>query len=61
MFLNGDGTPRREPLPGDANYSDLFCAKGLLHAARALQDAALEREALAIWSGPSPQSVNCGS
>lgn len=47
VFLNGDGTPRREPLPGDANYSDLFCAKGLLHAARALQDAALEREALA--------------
>lgn len=46
VFLNCDGTPRRDPPPGDANYSDLFCSKGLLHAAHALQDAALESEAL---------------
>ena len=46
--LDDDGQARNIPLAADApsNFSDLFCAKGMLAAARLLDDAEAEREAL---------------
>ncbi|HJH03577.1 MAG TPA: AGE family epimerase/isomerase [Victivallis vadensis] len=48
QWLNPNGTLRNHPLTGDANYSDLFVAKGLLHAAASLEDSALQHSAL-VW------------
>ena len=47
--LDQDGQPQDIPLAADApsNFSDLFCAKGMLAAARCVGDAAAETEALA--------------
>ena len=45
-FLNGDLSCRTEPVPGKANYSDLFYSKGLLAAAALLEDKTLARTAL---------------
>ena len=45
--LDDRGQPQNIPLPADApsNFSDLFCAKGMLAAARLLRDDDAEREA----------------
>ena len=46
--LDADGRPQDIPLAADApsNFSDLFCAKGMIAGARLLADADAEREAV---------------
>lgn len=40
-FINPDGSPRTDAVPGEANYSDIFVSKGLLTAASVLDDRAM--------------------
>lgn len=47
-FINPDGSPRTEAVPGEANYSDIFVSKGLLTAASALDDRAMLTE-MSAW------------
>lgn len=47
-WLNADGSYRTEAVPGEANYSDIFVAKGMLTAASVLENKTLQNE-MAVW------------